>query len=53
MRDGIAQLAPYIVLAFFAAHFVAMFNWSGLGPILAVHAGGGPEEHRPARARCC
>ena len=38
MRDGIAQLAPYIVLAFFAAHFVAMFNWSGLGPILAVNA---------------
>jgi aminobenzoyl-glutamate transport protein len=36
MRDGIAQMAPYIVLAFFAAHFVAMFNWSGLGPILAV-----------------
>ena len=41
MRDGIAQLAPYIVLAFFAAHFVAMFNWSGLGPILAVHAAAG------------
>jgi aminobenzoyl-glutamate transport protein len=36
MRDGIAQMAPYVVLAFFAAHFVAMFNWSGLGPILAV-----------------
>ena len=41
MRDGIAQLAPYIVLAFFAAHFVAMFNWSGLGPILAVNAAAG------------
>jgi len=38
MRDGIAQLAPYLVLVFFAAHFVAMFNWSGLGPILAVNA---------------
>jgi aminobenzoyl-glutamate transport protein len=38
MREGISQLAPYIVLAFFAAHFVAMFNWSGLGPILAVNA---------------
>ena len=36
MRDGIAQMAPYVVLVFFAAHFVAMFNWSGLGPILAV-----------------
>jgi len=38
MREGIAQLAPYLVLVFFAAHFVAMFNWSGLGPILAVNA---------------
>ena len=38
MREGIAQLAPYLVLVFFAAHFVAMFNWSGLGPILAVSA---------------
>jgi len=38
MRDGIVTLAPYIVLVFFAAHFVAMFNWSGLGPILAVNA---------------
>lgn len=38
MGEGIAQLAPYIVLAFFAAHFVAMINWSGLGPILAVNA---------------
>ncbi|MFN4092643.1 MAG: AbgT family transporter [Brevundimonas sp.] len=38
MREGIAQLAPYLVLVFFAAHFVAMFNWSGLGPILAVIA---------------
>lgn len=38
MGEGISQLAPYIVLAFFAAHFVAMFNWSGLGPILAVNA---------------
>lgn len=41
MREGIEQLAPYIVLAFFAAHFVAMFNWSGLGPILAVNAAAG------------
>ncbi|WP_425989500.1 AbgT family transporter [Brevundimonas sp. TWP2-3-2] len=38
MGEGVAQLAPYIVLAFFAAHFVAMINWSGLGPILAVNA---------------
>ncbi|WP_077355537.1 AbgT family transporter [Brevundimonas sp. LM2] len=38
MGEGISVLAPYIVLVFFAAHFVAMFNWSGLGPILAVNA---------------
>ena len=41
MREGIQQLAPYLVLVFFAAHFVAMFNWSGLGPILAVNAAEG------------
>jgi len=41
MGEGLSQLAPYIVLAFFAAHFVAMINWSGLGPILAVHAAAG------------
>jgi aminobenzoyl-glutamate transport protein len=41
MVEGLSQLAPYIVLAFFAAHFVAMFNWSGLGPILAVNAAAG------------
>ncbi len=44
MGEGISQLAPYIVLAFFAAHFVAMINWSGLGPILAVHAAAGLKE---------
>lgn len=37
MGEGMAVLAPYIVLAFFAAHFVAMFNWSHLGAIVAVH----------------
>jgi aminobenzoyl-glutamate transport protein len=37
MREGIIQMAPYLVLAFFAAHFVAMFNWSGLGPLLAIN----------------
>ena len=37
MREGIVQMAPYVVLAFFAAHFVAMFNWSGLGPLLAIN----------------
>jgi aminobenzoyl-glutamate transport protein len=37
MTDGIRSMAPYIVFAFFAAHFVAMFNWSRLGPIAAIH----------------
>ena len=36
MGEGMRDIAPYIVLAFFAAHFVAMFSWSNLGPVLAV-----------------
>lgn len=36
MAEGMKDVAPYIVLAFFAAHFVAMFAWSNLGPVLAV-----------------
>ena len=37
MADGVRSLAPYIVFAFLAAHFVAMFNWSRLGPIAAIN----------------
>jgi aminobenzoyl-glutamate transport protein len=37
MQEGIRALAPYIVFVFFAAHFVAMFNWSRLGPIIAIN----------------
>jgi len=37
MTEGMRALAPYIVFAFFAAHFVAMFNWSKLGPIAAIN----------------
>ncbi|WP_300974887.1 AbgT family transporter [Sphingomonas sp. LHG3406-1] len=37
MQDGIKTIAPYLVFVFFAAHFVAMFNWSRLGPILAIN----------------
>ena len=36
MQEGIRTMAPYIAFVFFAAHFVAMFNWSRLGPILAI-----------------
>ncbi len=37
MTEGVRSMAPYVVFAFFAAHFVAMFNWSRLGPIAAIH----------------
>lgn len=38
MVKGIESLAPYIVLVFFAAQFVALFRWSNLGPIAAIQA---------------
>ncbi|MEX2641602.1 MAG: AbgT family transporter, partial [Balneolales bacterium] len=34
--DTMASMGPYIVLAFAAAHFIAFFNWSNLGVILAI-----------------
>jgi len=37
MGDSIAAMAPYIVLAFVASHFIAMFNWSNLGAISAIN----------------
>ncbi|MEO0697356.1 MAG: AbgT family transporter [Pseudomonadota bacterium] len=36
MSEAMGDLAYYLVLAFFAAHFVAMFNWSNLGLIFAI-----------------
>jgi aminobenzoyl-glutamate transport protein len=36
MSGAMGDLAYYMVLAFAAAHFVAMFNWSNLGLIFAV-----------------
>lgn len=36
MAAAMASLSYYLVLAFAAAHFVAMFNWSNLGLIFAV-----------------
>ena len=41
MSDSMGDLAYYLVLAFAAAHFVAMFGWSNLGLILAVHGADG------------
>lgn len=35
--DSMAAMAPYIVLAFAAAHFIAMFTWSNLGVIIAIN----------------
>ncbi|TAL30086.1 AbgT family transporter [Phenylobacterium sp.] len=37
MVGGVRAIAPYVVFVFFAAHFVAMFNWSRLGPIAAIN----------------
>jgi len=37
ISTGMAGLAYYIVLAFVAGHFVALFNWSNLGAILAIN----------------
>jgi aminobenzoyl-glutamate transport protein len=37
MASAMGDLAYYLVLAFAAAHFVAMFNWSNLGLIVAVN----------------
>lgn len=37
MTEAMKDLGYYLVLAFVAAHFVAMFNWSNLGLVTAVH----------------
>ncbi|HVM22352.1 MAG TPA: AbgT family transporter [Sphingomicrobium sp.] len=41
MSGAMGDLAYYLVLAFAAAHFVAMFGWSNLGLIMAVHGADG------------
>ncbi|MEM9619582.1 MAG: AbgT family transporter [Pseudomonadota bacterium] len=43
MSEAMADLSYYLVLAFAAAHFVAMFNWSNLGLIFAVQGAGAIE----------
>jgi len=40
MGKGMEGMVPYLVLIFFAAHFVAMFGWSNLGPITAIAGAG-------------
>jgi aminobenzoyl-glutamate transport protein len=37
ISEGLSTMSYYIVLAFVAAHFIALFNWSNLGPILAIN----------------
>jgi aminobenzoyl-glutamate transport protein len=37
MASGLEGMAPYLVIVFFAAHFVAMFGWSNLAPITAIN----------------
>ena len=37
MAESMKDMGYYLVLAFAAAHFVAMFSWSNLGLITAVH----------------
>ena len=40
MTEAMKGMGYYLVLAYVAAHFVAMFNWSNLGLITAVHGAG-------------
>lgn len=39
LADTIADLGPYIVLAFFAAQFIALFKFTRLGEMLALAGG--------------
>jgi len=43
MTESMKDMGYYLVLSFVAAHFVAMFNWSNLGLITAVHGAGAIE----------
>ncbi len=43
MSEAMGDLSYYLVLAFAAAHFVAMFAWSNLGLIFAVQGAGAIE----------
>lgn len=35
--ESLAGMSGYLVMIFAAAHFIAMFNWSGLGVITAIN----------------
>jgi aminobenzoyl-glutamate transport protein len=36
-NKGVGDISAYLVLAFFAAVFVALFNWSNMGTLLAIN----------------
>jgi aminobenzoyl-glutamate transport protein len=40
LGETMSSMGPYIVLAFFAAQFVAYFRYSGMGEMLAIAGGG-------------
>lgn len=40
MNKAMETMGPYLVLAFFAAQFIAWFGWSQLGTVLAVNSAG-------------
>ncbi len=40
MNEAMGTLGAYLVLAFFAAQFIAFFNWTNLGFIVAVKGAG-------------
>lgn len=37
LERGIADIAPYLVLMFVVAQFIAWFKWSDLGAVMAIH----------------
>lgn len=39
LADTLADLGPYIVLAFFASQFIAVFKYTRLGEMLALSGG--------------
>lgn len=41
VNSSMGEMGAYIVLAFAAAHFIAMFNWSGLGAVMAINGAEG------------
>lgn len=43
MGQGIKDMSSFIVLAFMLGQFIALFNWSGVGSVLAVNGAEGLE----------